>query len=212
MSPWRSFFILVDMNQVDKSPHDPSLVTIRLPFHTWKHNHWVNGFTVEQLLKIRPGTVFDVGIGDGFYAKLIKFFMPSCTVFGVELNKRWVSHCESLGFYDRILQGSIVDSIRDLSGDLIIFGDILEHLEKDDMRSVLKTAVTNFRFVIVNSPLGFQEQHHEESEEIHRCGIERADFAPYDVLEFNESHFVDSPNNMLNCLVRGRALSTAREN
>lgn len=197
---------LTAMDQTAKSPQDPSLLTIRLPFHTWKHNNWVNGFTVEQLLKITPKTVYDVGIGDGFYGKLIKFFMPHCNVFGVELNQRWVSHCEALGLYERILQGSIVDTIHDLSGDLIIFGDVLEHLEKEDMRSVLKTAVTNFRFVIVNSPLGFQEQLHEDSEEIHRCGIDRADFSPYNVLEFNESHFVDSPNNMFNCLIRGRQL------
>lgn len=174
-----------------------------LPFHTWKHNSWVNDFTINQLKQLKPSTVYDVGCGDGFYGKLIKYLLPETNVIGVELNGKWVNHCKGLREYDKIIQGSIINEIKELSGELIIFGDILEHLEKEDMENTLKTAIDNFSYVILNGPVGFQPQFHEDPEEIHRCGISKEDLNNYQLLEYNESDFGKDANQMMNALIKG---------
>lgn len=177
---------------------------MNLPFHTWKHNNWVNTFIIKQIETLKPSIVHDVGCGDGFYGKLIKFLLPNTKVIGIELNKKWVNHCNNLGIYDEIFSTSIVDKIKELSGEFIIFGDILEHLDKIDMENTLNTAVNNFSYVILNGPVGFQPQFHEDPEEIHRCGITRDDLTQYEVLEYNESYSGPNANEMMNVLIKGK--------
>lgn len=167
--------------------------------HTWKHNSSVNDITVEQLLKIKPKNVFDVGAGDGFYGKLLKHLFNNVNVVGIEKNLIYVCEFGLYEIYDALMGDDIVNIICGISGDLIIFGDILEHLEKQDMVSVLKSAVDNFKYVIVNSPLGFQPQDHKYEEEIHRCGIEREDFKDYKVLDFKVYDEI-----MFHCLIEGK--------
>jgi len=175
-----------------------------LPFHTWKHNNWVNSFTVDQLSALKPQKVWDVGCGDGFYGKLVKHILPTASVSGIELNPRWASHCKKLNIYDKILEVGIEDAIKlDIfaENDLIIFGDVLEHLEKENMTFVLSEAVRKVKYVIINGPVGFQPQDHPDPEEIHRCGVTKADFSNYTIVEYNESNFTEHTNQMMNCVL-----------
>ena len=114
----------------------------------------------------------------------------------MELNPEWVKH--SKNFYDHIIHDSIVNVIDDIKGDLIIFGDVLEHLEKPGMESILKKSVENFKWVMVNGPVGFQPQEHEDEEEIHRCGITKDDLTQYNIVEYNQLDKL-----MMNCLIKG---------
>lgn len=169
--------------------------------HTWKHNNWVNTFTIDQLMRLSPVNVTDVGCGDGFYGKLLRHILPHTQITGIELNIRWYNHCLNLGVYDTLHHTCIIDKISHINGEIIIFGDILEHLEKSDMEYVLEKAVHNFDFVLLNGPVGFQPQDHEDPEEIHRCGITKEDLVKYTILEYNQSDF-DNGNNMMNCLLQ----------
>jgi len=166
---------------------------------TWKHNTSVNRDTLRQIIMINPKTVVDVGAGDGFYCKLIKRFIPNCQVTAIEKNKIYPEKFNLASIYDSVINDDIVTAIKNLSGDLIIFGDILEHLEKKDMLQVLGDSLKHFSYVIVNSPLGFQPQEHEFPEERHRCGIEYSDFENRKVLEFRVFD-----GNMFNCLLIGK--------
>lgn len=172
----------------------------KLPFHTWKHNSSVNDITIDQLLKMKPKSVYDVGVGDGFYGKLLNYLFDDVNIAGIEKNPIYIGKFDLRKIYSVIIIDDIIDVITKISGDLIIFGDVLEHLEKQDMINVLKIAVDNFRYIIVNSPLGFQPQNHEYEEEIHRCGIEKEDFKDYKILEF-----VVYDRIMFNCLIEGKS-------
>ncbi len=166
---------------------------------TPKHNSFVDPFTVDQIKRLNPKSVVDVGPGDGFYAKLIHHICDNPPeIIGVELNSRWVNHCNALGLYKEVIEGSIRDKIENLSGSLIIFGDVLEHLEKEEAVETLRLAINNFEWVIINGPIGFQPQAHSEPAEVHRCGITTEDFKDYTIDEYNEI-----PNLMMNCLLKG---------
>lgn len=178
------------------------IINNEMPKHiyTWKHNSSVNDITVKQLLRIKPKNVFDIGVGDGFYGKLLCYLFDDINVIGIEKNPIYIGEFDLKKVYNVIIIDDIMNVISKINGDLIIFGDVLEHLEKHDMINVLRTAVNNFGYIIINSPLGFQPQDHEYEEEIHRCGIERKDFKDYKVLEF-----VIYDGIMFNCLIEGKS-------
>ncbi len=147
---------------------------------TPKHNAFVNPFTIDQIKVMGPASVVDVGPGDGYYGKLLHcLFENPPYIVGVELNTKWVDHCRSLNVYDEIIHGNIKEVIETLTGSLIIFGDVLEHLEKEDAEYTLREAVKNFEWVIINGPIGFQAQAHPDPEEHHRCGITAEDFSSH---------------------------------
>ena len=167
----------------------------KIPF-TLKHNNWVNDFSIKQIKEINPNIVCDVGIGDGFWGKLVDYLLTEVNITGIELNPKWVQHSQP--YYDTIISGSITNNIENISGDLIIFGDVLEHLDKINMEYVLKVAVKNFKWVLINGPVGFQPQEHEDVEEHHLCGITKDDLIIYNIVEYNEL-----PDVMMNCLIKG---------
>jgi len=176
-------------------------INIALPedIQTWKHNHTVNLDTYRQILMIRPKTFVDVGAGDGFYGKLIKRLFPDCKTLAIEKNNVYPEQFELNKIYDELWNEDIITAINKLeSKDLIIFGDVLEHLEKQPSSEVLRKSLDKAKFVIVNSPLGFQKQEHEYKEEIHRCGLDYSDFRKYNVLEFNVFDEI-----MFNCALLG---------
>lgn len=167
---------------------------------TLKHNKSVNEDTMRQLLELKPNKIVDVGAGDGFYGKLIKYLLPEAFVLAVEKRGDYISQWELDKIYDEVINDDIINVVDELNGDLIIFGDILEHLEEEDATKVLDRSIEIFKYVLINSPLGFQPQEHLFPEEIHRCGLDRNDFENYQVLEFH----IYCNNKMFNCLLLGK--------
>ena len=175
----------------------------------WKHNSWVDNFTVKQLKKLSPSLVLDVVCGDGFYGRLCEHVLgASVNVLGVDINPRWYKHCLRLEEYSNVKYGNIIDLLPQLQGELAIAGDVLEHLEEEEMLKVLDGLVNSFEYVIVNSPLEFQPQTHEDIWECHRCGLNRKTFDEYSVIEYNESKEVVNDlgrsEPMFNILIKGK--------
>jgi len=176
---------------------------INIPFpheiQTWKHNQTVNLDSYRQILMIQPKTFVDIGAGDGFYGKLVRHLFPKCKTLAIEKNKIYPEQFGLAKIYDNLWNEDVVTAIDKLTqSDLIIFGDVLEHLDKESSNKVLEKSLNIANFVIINSPLGFQEQNHEYQEEIHRCGLDYADFESHFVLEFNVFDDI-----MFNCLLLG---------
>ncbi len=104
---------------------------------------------------VQPRTVVDVGAGCGTYAKLMRpFDTPGTHWTAVEA---WEPYVEEFGLtrlYDKV----IVADVRqlpwtDLRADLIIAGDVLEHMSAADARMVLERARHAARYVIVSVPV-----------------------------------------------------------
>ena len=172
--------------------------------HSAKHNSSTNNTTINQIENIDLLLFVDVGIGDGFYGKLVKYLKPNVYMIGVEKEKSYIEKWNLKNIYNEIINDDIINVIQELKGDLIIFGDILEHLEKENATKVISTSVNNFSYILINSPVGFQEQEHEIHSEIHRCGLSKEDFINYNILNYEE--FDD--NRMFNCLIKGNKKKT----
>jgi len=170
---------------------------------TDKHHPFANYHTHRQLRSINPHTVTDVGTGDGYWGKVIKIINPCCIITGIELSDKWFNHCEGLGIYEKVIHSDVCNAINYTLGDVIIFGDILEHLYKDSALEVLLRAVQRFKYVIINTPVGFMPQEHEDIEEIHRCGLTYEDMSKYDIIEYQQSGDSNEEYHVFNCLIRG---------
>jgi len=182
---------------------DKALLMWRMPrVSTNKHNVFSNYHAHRQIRMIRPISATDVGTGDGYWGKALSLLCPECAVTGVELSSKWYDHSAPLGVYSTMINDTMVNAINQVSGDLIIFGDVLEHVPKEDAMATLSLATSRFRYVIINTPVGFVAQEHEDTEEIHRCGLTREDMNEFDVMEYQESDG-KIEYKVFNCLIRG---------
>lgn len=164
------------------------------------HNSIINGVTMEQIKRINPKTVVDVGSGSGFYGSVIKQRFPKCHVVGVEIFKPYIENYNLNNIYDKIINENIIDIIDSLNGDLIIFGNVIEHLNKEDALKVLDKAINNFNFVIINTPRKYAPQQAINGNiyEVHLCQIGKEDCNNYDIIEYREFDV------MINILIKGK--------
>lgn len=106
---------------------------------------------LERYKERRPDTVVDVGPGAGTYAKA---FRPVYSGFwtAVEIWEPYVAQYRLWDYYDRI----IVDDVREIEmppADLYIFGDVLEHMPRDDAIAILSKARDVASQIVVSVPI-----------------------------------------------------------
>lgn len=105
--------------------------------------------------KIRPCTVIDVGAGEGTYAKLMRASHPGHWT-AVEVWPPYVDEFALTDLYDEVLVGD-VRTMTAFDVDLVIAGDVLEHMTKVQARQVLQRARAA-RNLIVSVPVMHLDQ------------------------------------------------------
>jgi len=88
--------------------------------------------------------------------------------------------------YNKIIKKEFFDCIDDLGQfDLVIFGDVIEHFEKEKGYEVLEKIFEHTNNIIVSTPNGFMPQGAwaENELEIHKSGWTIEDFSKYNVKE-----------------------------
>jgi len=161
---------------------------------------------VEILDTLKPKTAFDVGIGMGKYGNYLKKIVPQCVISGCEIDTEYLHmYKDSNSMYVDIMNKSIIDIVDnyEIKSDLIIFGDVLEHLKYSQVFDVLDYFQYRSKYMLLSYPSklyqGVWENHASER---HLCEIRLVDLAAkYDILNYikkSETHF------MMNlCLIKG---------
>ena len=116
-----------------------------------------NGKTfIKQLVEsAKPTTVLDVGAGSGTYAKFLNIDKQNLTA--VEIHEPYLEQFSLMEYYDKI----IVEDIRNYQPDhydLILLGDILEHMSVQEAKLVLEKCRKSSNLTIVSIPLGYYPQ------------------------------------------------------
>lgn len=97
--------------------------------------------------RIRPATVVDVGAGCGTYAKLMRRWKEKCIWTAVEAWEPYVAEFQLDTLYDRVV---VADARHltwlDYRSDLLIAGDVLEHMTRDDATRLIR----RFRYAAAN--------------------------------------------------------------
>ncbi|MDX9973859.1 MAG: hypothetical protein RBU21_12825 [FCB group bacterium] len=146
---------------------------------------------LTQILALQPRSVLDIGCGFGLWGFLCREYLDvfservqpadwQVKITGVELFDPYImAHQRSL--YNRIEIGDIRDLAARLEPhELVIAGDVIEHLDKPDAQIVLRQLYDKAeRAMLVNIPIGSGWEHgvvHDNPGELHRSEWHIRDF------------------------------------
>ena len=110
----------------------------------------------EYLINLLPqgAYVLDVGGGDGTYGKLLYDYFKIDTI---EIFQGAVEHLKSTGYYENVWQGDIRTTAIYKHFDLIILGDVIEHMTVEDAKEVIKRCEVVSEYVLIAVPYMYQQ-------------------------------------------------------
>lgn len=125
---------------------------------------------LEWYRQIAPKTVVDIGAGSGTYARLMRAKdTPECILAdrgepvrivwpnhwtAVEAWEPYVSQYDLTAWYDQVLIGDLRRlSWPALAADLVIAGDVLEHMHREQACTVLRRIKQGAQHLIVSIPV-----------------------------------------------------------
>lgn len=94
-------------------------------------------------------TILDIGCGHGFYIKLLKDYFQKFDA--VEVWQPYIDEYKLTEMYDNVFNVNILDFEFD-HYDIIIMGDILEHLSREDAKNLLNRLKEKCKELIVVVP------------------------------------------------------------
>lgn len=120
-------------------------------------------------------TVVDIGPGSGTYINLIKEEAKCCvnaTWIGVEIWKPYIEKFQLESRYNKILNQDIrTVNWSNLSPDVVIAGDVLEHMTKDDAVALVNQILTVAKTLIISIPIRYMPQDEHAYENPHEAHI-----------------------------------------
>jgi hypothetical protein len=124
---------------------------------------------VHFLQAIWPKRVLDVGIGNGAYGLLARQYLDVAhervlpeswqhTIDGVEIFEAYRNPVWAFA-YNRVTIGDARQVIASIENyDLILFNDVLEHVEREEARSLIRAALDRCKCVVATTPSGHYPQ------------------------------------------------------
>lgn len=130
-----------------------------MPFSSNSGKNWIK--QVLPILHTRVGInhVLDVGAGMGTYSSIIEKVNSNALINAIEVWEPYVEQYELNQLYDYVFRQDVREF--DFTAqyyDLVIFGDILEHLTKTEAVRVVGEALENSQFVLLSIPIGYYPQ------------------------------------------------------
>jgi hypothetical protein len=103
--------------------------------------------------RLRPATVLDVGPGQGTYADLLRDITPGASWSCVEVHEPYVDMFDLWQKYDVVHIADIRFFAWPRRYDVVILGDVLEHMPLLDALTVWTRARLNARNVVLSIPI-----------------------------------------------------------
>ena len=112
---------------------------------------WLTNFAAPLQFK----RVLDIGCGAGWYGKILRdVFKSGITIDAVEIFSAYIDRHSLRAIYDQIIVNDIMSIYKNLPNyDLIIMGDVLEHLPKPQAIELVKGVRGKSRFLWCALPL-----------------------------------------------------------
>jgi len=118
---------------------------------------------------LQPNHVLDVGAGAGKYGKIVRAKANPLELTALEPWEPYIDEFKLDDIYDNVFTIDIREANWDVSRktislglyDLIIFGDVLEHMTKEDAIEVYGKAASHTTNIIISIPIVHYPQGHE---------------------------------------------------
>lgn len=118
-----------------------------MPYSSEENRKWVK----DLLNNIKPNNVLDIGAGSGTYGKICK----DLGIVDVDCVEVWEPYVTEFSL-KKIYNNVFIDDVRKFNNfnyDLIIFGDVLEHMSEEDALNVYKKALEGAKYVMFSMPI-----------------------------------------------------------
>lgn len=110
-------------------------------------------WTIEKIVQLNPATVLDCGAGAGVYLDLIREHMGNDVIVdAVEVWEPYIKQFNLSSRYNNLYHTDLRD-ISNFNYDLVILGDILEHMTESDAVSVWNKISKQARYAIISIPI-----------------------------------------------------------
>jgi len=110
-------------------------------------------WTQSKIVELNPKTVLDVGAGQGIYLNLIRESLgQDVIVTAVEVWQPYIDQFNLQNRYDYLYPVDIRD-ITNFKYDLVILGDILEHMPEDDAIALWDRISKQAKYAIISIPI-----------------------------------------------------------
>jgi cyclopropane fatty-acyl-phospholipid synthase-like methyltransferase len=109
-------------------------------------------YAIEKIVEINPSTILDVGAGRGAYATILFPYLPKARFDAVEV---WEPYIEQYRLHRKYNNVFNIDAREhdDFDYDLVIFGDVLEHMSKEDALKIWERVSKQARFALISIPI-----------------------------------------------------------
>lgn len=118
-----------------------------------EHKDWM----LQKFLELQPTSIVDIGPGNGTYADLMRPHSPDARWMAIEA---WGPYVPKFGLWEKY-HHVVVSDFRHVDfmsvfpcPDLVIIGDCLEHIPKDEALIQLKRLVAWSNAILISVPLG----------------------------------------------------------
>jgi len=105
---------------------------------------------------IKPANVLDIGAGAGKYGVLIKKIIPTTETIAVEIESDYVNRFSLNDIYDQVwnmdVMGIISPKYYEQNFDLVVIGDIIEHLRKSNGLDLINYLVYRSKWILIEFP------------------------------------------------------------
>ena len=145
-------------------------------------------FVLDQVVKIQPKSILDIGVGYGKYGVLFREYLDiwktdnkygqhTFKLIGVEAfigykNPTWQ-------LYDMVYTRDVKELLpvlKKTSFDLVFMGDVIEHFKKDEGRKILDELVYNHLIIVTPLNVYVQGKVYNNEYEVHQSAWKHQDF------------------------------------
>lgn len=112
--------------------------------------------------KMAPSSVLDIGPGAGKYGKIVNALRSEGVgierLAALEVDAQYIEHFELGKIYDEVRSGSaadLPDTRSDETFDLVILGDVLEHLRKSDGLDLIDFLYYRVKYMLLVIPIDY---------------------------------------------------------
>lgn len=106
----------------------------------------------ELMMLLQPETVLDVGPGAGAYGQIAQRIPSVKAIEAVEVWEYYIAEYSLNTIYSKIHIGDVRDH-NNFKYDLVIFGDVLEHMSRADALRVYTAALKQAKNVLFSIPI-----------------------------------------------------------
>ena len=116
----------------------------------------IKNVLIEHVKKIgMPELILDIGLGNGGYGERFKKINPNIIMIGIEIFPAYIR--DDWG-YSKLYDKIYIDDMRlfdysKVNADLVIAGDVIEHVEKAEGIKVINELKKHFDWVLIALPI-----------------------------------------------------------